>query len=49
MLALAAWRAGDASAAKRWFEMILADAQTPAANRTRVETLMALLAAEGKS
>jgi hypothetical protein len=49
MLALSAWRANDATAAKRWFDMILMDTQTPAANRTRVETLMALLAAEGKS
>ena len=49
MLALAAWRAGDATAAKRWFDMILADGQTPAANRTRVEMLMALVAAESKS
>jgi hypothetical protein len=48
MLALAAWRAGDATAAKRWFDMILTDGQTPDANRTRAETLMALLAAEGK-
>ncbi len=49
MLALAAWRAGDATAAKRWFDMILTDPETPAANRSRVEMLMALLAAEGKS
>jgi hypothetical protein len=48
MLALSAWRAGDATAAKRWFDMILSDGQTPDANRTRAETLMALLAAEGK-
>jgi hypothetical protein len=48
MLALSAWRAGDASAAKRWFDMILTDRETPSANRSRVETLMALLAAEGK-
>jgi hypothetical protein len=48
MLALSAWRAGDAAAAKRWFDMIIADEQTPTANRARVETLMALLAAEGK-
>jgi hypothetical protein len=49
MLALAAWRVGDATAAKRWFDMILSDGQTPAAIRNRVEMLMALIAAEGKS
>jgi hypothetical protein len=41
-LVLAAWRAGDAAAAKRWFDLIMTDAQTPAATRSRVEMLMAL-------
>jgi hypothetical protein len=41
-LVLAAWRAGDAPAAKRWFDLIMTDAQTPAATRSRVEMLMAL-------
>jgi hypothetical protein len=49
LLALAAWRAGNAAEAKRWFDMIVTDPQTPAATRSRVEMLMALLAAEGKS
>jgi hypothetical protein len=49
LLALAAWRSGDAAAAKRWFDMILTDPQTPPATRSRVEMLMALIAAEGKS
>jgi hypothetical protein len=49
LLALAAWRAGDTSAAKRWFDMITTDAQTPAATRSRVEMLMALTAVESKS
>jgi hypothetical protein len=49
LLALAAWRAGDTTAAKRWFDMITTDAQTPAATRSRVEMLMALSAAESKS
>jgi hypothetical protein len=49
LLALAAWRAGDTTAAKRWFDMITTDAQTPAATRSRVEMLMALTAAESKS
>jgi hypothetical protein len=48
-LMLAAWRAGDAAAAKRWSEMIMADVQTPSATRSRVEMLMALTTTEGKS
>ncbi len=48
-LVLAAWRAGDAAAAKRWSDMILTDAQTPAATRSRVEMLMALGPAGSKS
>jgi len=48
-LVLAAWRAGDATAAKRWFDMVMTDAQTPAATRSRVEMLMALGATASKS
>jgi hypothetical protein len=48
-LVLAAWRAGDATAAKRWFDMIVTDAQTPATTRSRVEMLMALGATASKS
>jgi hypothetical protein len=48
-LVLAAWRAGDAAAAKRWSDMIMTDAQTPAATRSRVEMLMALGPSESKS
>jgi hypothetical protein len=49
LLALAAWRSGDTAAAKRWFDVIITDVQTPAATRDRVEMLVALVAAEGKS
>lgn len=49
MLALAAWRSGDVAAARKWFDMILTDVQTPAATRGRVEMLMALVAADGKA
>jgi hypothetical protein len=49
LLVLAAWRAGDTAAAKRWFDMITADVQTPAATRSRVEMLMALGATASKS
>src|SRR5262249_42425634 len=48
-LVLAAWRANDAAAAKRWSEMVLGDPQTPNATRTRVEMLMALSTNESKS
>ena len=41
-LVLAAWRAGDTTQAKRWIDMIMTDAQTPPATRTRVEMLVAL-------
>ena len=41
-LVLAAWRAGDMTQAKRWIDMIMTDAQTPPATRTRVEMLVAL-------
>jgi len=49
LLALAAWRSGDATAARRWSEMLMTDAETPATTRSRVEMLIALVAAEGKS
>lgn len=47
-LALSAWRAGDLTAAQRWFDMINADQETPASTRSRVEVLMALAGAQGK-
>ncbi|NWG25462.1 MAG: tetratricopeptide repeat protein [Pseudorhodoplanes sp.] len=43
MLAIAAWRANDASAARRWAEMIASDVESPATIRQRVEMLLALL------
>jgi hypothetical protein len=49
LLALAAWRAGDTTAAKRWFDLITTDSETPSATRSRVEMLIALVAAETKS
>ena len=47
-LVLAATRAGDMTAAKRWFDLIMTDAQTPSGTRSRVEMLMALGATESK-
>jgi hypothetical protein len=49
LLALAAWRAEDTAAAKRWIDMISTDPETPADERGRVEMLSALIASEGKS
>jgi hypothetical protein len=48
LLALSAWRSGDSSAAKRWFELIMTDFETPSAIRNRVEMLIALVASENK-
>lgn len=42
MLALAAVNAKDSAAAKKWFDMILGDAETPQSVRSRVEMLMTL-------
>jgi hypothetical protein len=44
LMAFAAWRAADAAATKQWFDMIIADAETPVGIRTRTEMLMALTA-----
>jgi hypothetical protein len=42
LLALSAWRNGDAVAAKRWLDLIATDAETPAGTRQRMEVLMTL-------
>ncbi len=49
MLALSAWKNNDAAAAKRYIDMIAADAETPPGTRSRVDVLSALIAANGKS
>jgi hypothetical protein len=49
LLALAAWRAGDVAATRRWADLIVTDAETPPATRSRVDMLMALIAGDGKS
>jgi hypothetical protein len=41
-LALAAWRANDAAAMRRWSDMALADPDTPANTRGQIEMLLAL-------
>ena len=42
LLALSAWRSGDSAGAKRWFDLISTDAETPAGTRQRIEVLMTL-------
>src|SRR5262249_41687117 len=48
-LVLVPGRASDPTAAQRWFDMIMTDAQPPAGTRSRVEKLMALGAGAGQS
>jgi hypothetical protein len=48
LLAFSAWRAGDAAAARRWYDMMITDSDTPASTRSRVEVLMALMPDQGK-
>ena len=49
LLALGAWRAGDAAAAKRWFDVIATDVETPAGTRQRIEVLMTLSGTKAKT
>jgi len=48
LLALGAWRTGDQAAAKRWFDVITADLETPSGTRQRIEVLIALAGAREK-
>ena len=43
LLALSAWRANNATAAREWLEKISGDAATPASLRSRADALQALL------
>ena len=49
LLALNAWKSNDRAGAMKWYAAILTDPEAPAASRTRVEMLIALSAADGKS
>ena len=48
ILALAAWKAGDMAAARKWTDMIMADPQTPSGTRSRAAVLSELIAASNK-
>jgi hypothetical protein len=49
LLALNAWKADDRAGAMKWYAAILTDPEAPASSRSRVEMLIALTAADGKS
>ena len=49
LLALSAWRAGDATAARKWLDLIANDGETPPSLRSRAEALQALLPPVAKS
>ncbi|MCC8943483.1 hypothetical protein H8A99_45580, partial [Bradyrhizobium sp. Arg68] len=49
MLALSAWRANDATAARQWLDQIANDGDTPPSLRSRAEALQALLPPVAKS
>jgi hypothetical protein len=48
ILALAAFKEGDKTAAKKWFDMIASDADTPQSLRGRIDVLMTLSGDTGK-
>lgn len=49
LIALAAWKAGDVDAIKKWFVTMVADRDTPPPVRSRVEMLLTLSVDETKS
>jgi hypothetical protein len=49
LLALSAWRANDAAAARQWLDLIANDSETPPSLRSRAEALQALLPPVAKS
>jgi hypothetical protein len=49
LLALGAWRLGDSAAAKRWFDLIAADAETPSGTKQRIDVLMTLSGEKAKT
>jgi len=49
LLALSAWRAGDAASARKWAAAIMSDPEATQGMRERVEMLLALTAADAKS
>ncbi len=48
LMALSAWRAGDAAATRKWVDLIVTDPETPPNTRARVEVLASGAPAVGK-
>src|SRR6516164_8825155 len=48
ILALSAWKAGDAAMTRRWTDMMMSDPQTPPGPRSRAQILSELIAASAK-
>jgi hypothetical protein len=48
VIALAAYRSGEKTEARRWFDMIVADQEVPAGIRARADLMIALIDAEGR-
>jgi hypothetical protein len=48
LLAFAAWRGNNSAAVKRWADLIVTDAETPASTRSRIDMLMALTGNQAK-
>ena len=49
LLALAAWRANDIAATKRWSEMVITDPESPVSTRGQIEMLLSLVVEPAKS
>lgn len=49
LLALSAWRNGNADAARQWLDQLATDGETPSSMRSRAEALQALLPPVAKS
>jgi hypothetical protein len=49
MLTLAAWRAKDTAAMRKWSDMVLADPDTPSGTRGQIQMLLALADSDKKS
>jgi hypothetical protein len=49
LLAIGAWRLGDTAVAKRWFDLIANDIETPAGTRQRMDVLMTLSGEKAKT
>lgn len=49
LLALSAWKAGDATAARRWADAAVGDPDVPAGLKARMDVLLALLGESAKS